>query len=75
MVLTQAFLRVLLDDKDGNLIDSCCDVDQASEKSSSDFTMAINDFLFEQNIDNINLVKLLKYIKESNVMHKVSLGT
>ncbi|XP_022641713.1 ATP-dependent DNA helicase DDX11 [Vigna radiata var. radiata] len=72
MVLTQAFLRVLLDDKDGNLIGSSRDIDQASEKSSSDFTVAINDFLFEQNIDNINLVKLLKYIKESNIMHKVS---
>ncbi|KAK7381645.1 hypothetical protein VNO80_00191 [Phaseolus coccineus] len=71
MVLTQAFLRVLLDDKDGNLIDSCCDLAQASS-IASDFTMAINDFLFEQNIDNINLVKLLKYIKESNLMHKVS---
>lgn len=75
MVLTQAFLRVLLDDKDGNLIGSSRDIDQASEKSSSDFTVAINDFLFEQNIDNINLVKLLKYIKESNIMHKVNLGT
>jgi len=74
MVLTQAFLRVLLNDKDGNLIDSCCDLAQASS-IASDFTMAINDFLFEQNIDNINLVKLLKYIKESNIMHKVNLAT
>ncbi|KAK7294199.1 hypothetical protein RJT34_17085 [Clitoria ternatea] len=73
MVLTRAFLQVLLNEKDGNLIDSCNDIDQASEESrASDFTMAMNDFLFEQNIDNINLVKLLKYIKESNIMHKVS---
>ncbi|RDY04748.1 ATP-dependent DNA helicase DDX11, partial [Mucuna pruriens] len=73
MVLMKAFLRVLLDEKDGNLVDYCRDVDQASEESrASNFTMAINDFLFELNIDNINLVKLLKYIKESNIMHKVS---
>lgn len=76
MVLTQAFLRVLLNEKDGNLIDSCCDIEQASEESrAADFTMTINDFLFELNIDNINLVKLLKYIKESNIMHKVNLAT
>ncbi|CAJ2656141.1 unnamed protein product [Trifolium pratense] len=73
MVLIQAFLRVLLNEKDGNLIDSCRDIEQASkERRASDFTMAINDFLFELNIDNINLVKLVKYIKESNIMHKVS---
>ena len=73
MVLTRAFLRVLLNEKDGNLTDSCNDIEQASEENrSSDFTMAINDFIFELNIDNINLVKLLKYIKESNIMHKVN---
>ncbi|RZC00678.1 ATP-dependent DNA helicase DDX11 isoform X1 [Glycine soja] len=73
MVLMRAFLRALLDDKDGNLKDSCRDTAQASEESGAcDFTMAINDFLFELNIDNINLVKLLKYIKESNIMHKVN---
>ncbi|TKY64491.1 ATP-dependent RNA helicase DDX11 [Spatholobus suberectus] len=73
MVLTKAFLRVLLDEKNRDLTDSCRDIDEASEESrASDFTMAINDFLFELNIDNINLVKLLKYIKESNIMHKVS---
>ncbi|XP_020225590.1 ATP-dependent DNA helicase DDX11 [Cajanus cajan] len=74
MFLTQAFLRVLLDEKDGNLIEFCRDIGRASdvESRASDFTMAINDFLFELNIDNINLVKLLKYIKDSNIMHKVS---
>lgn len=34
-------------------------------------SMAIYDFLFSLNIDNINLVKLLAYIKESNIIHKV----
>ncbi|KAL2338079.1 hypothetical protein Fmac_012525 [Flemingia macrophylla] len=74
MFLTQAFLRVLLDEKDGNLVDSCRGIERASDEDNraSDFTMAINDFLFDLNIDNINLVKLLKYIKESNIMHKVS---
>lgn len=76
MVLTQAFLRVLLNEKDGYLIDSCRDIEHAAEESrASDFTMAINDFLFELNVDNINLVKLFKYIKESNIMHKVSLAS
>ncbi|KAL4285899.1 hypothetical protein AHAS_Ahas19G0032300 [Arachis hypogaea] len=73
MVLTQAFLRVLLNEKNGNLMDSYHDIEQTSEESrTSDFTMAINDFIFELNIDNINLIKLLKYIKESNIMHKVN---
>ncbi|CAL5210710.1 unnamed protein product [Lathyrus oleraceus] len=73
MVVIQEFLRVLLNEKDGNLIDSHRDIEQASEeRKASDFTMSINDFLFELNIDNINLVKLLKYIKESHIMHKVS---
>ncbi|CAL0325992.1 unnamed protein product [Lupinus luteus] len=73
MVLTQAFLRVLHSEKDGNLVGSCHDIEQASEETrASDFTMAINDFIFELNVDNINLFKLLKYIKESNLMHKVN---
>ncbi|XP_057736691.1 uncharacterized protein LOC130951952 isoform X1 [Arachis stenosperma] len=73
MVLTQAFLRVLLNEKNGNPMDSYHDIEHASEESrTSDFTMAINDFIFELNIDNINLIKLLKYIKESNIMHKVN---
>ncbi|KAL5072678.1 hypothetical protein RYX36_011662 [Vicia faba] len=73
MVLIHEFLRVLLNEKDGSLVDLRPDIEQASEeRKASDFTMAINDFLFELNIDNINLVKLLKYIKESHIMHKVS---
>ncbi|TKY63197.1 ATP-dependent RNA helicase DDX11 [Spatholobus suberectus] len=56
--LTQAFLQVLCDKEDGNLVDSCCD-----------FTVDVYDFVFAQNIDGINLVKLLKHIKESNIRH------
>lgn len=70
MVLIQAFLRVLLNEKDGKLIEQA-----SEERKTSGFTMTINDFLFELNIDNINLVKLVKYIKESNIMHKVNLTT
>lgn len=44
---------------------------ESGENGSSDFSMAINDFLFSLNIDNINLIKLHQYIKESNIMHKV----
>ncbi|PIA42699.1 hypothetical protein AQUCO_02000269v1 [Aquilegia coerulea] len=68
MVLAQAFLRALLDDTNP-CPNSGKQSDQNSMFSSS---MAINDFLFSLNIDNINLVKLRHYIKESNIIHKVS---
>ncbi|XVE88898.1 hypothetical protein DITRI_Ditri19aG0105800 [Diplodiscus trichospermus] len=73
LVLTQAFLQVLVDNKDGNCSNTCPDAERgAGEKHAFDTSMAINDFLFSLNIDNINLIKLLQYIKESNIMHKVS---
>ncbi|OEL34579.1 putative ATP-dependent DNA helicase DDX11 [Dichanthelium oligosanthes] len=56
-VLTRSFLRVLTNNEDG-----------ASTMSS----MTINQFLFSLDIDNINIVKLCQYVKESNVIHKVS---
>ncbi|KAI5073385.1 hypothetical protein GOP47_0011398 [Adiantum capillus-veneris] len=34
--------------------------------------LTINDFLFSLNIDNINMFKLWQYMKESNIVHKVS---
>ncbi|KAG0566399.1 hypothetical protein M758_7G058100 [Ceratodon purpureus] len=34
--------------------------------------LTINDFLFSLKIDGINLFKLRRYIKESNIVHKVS---
>jgi len=71
LVLTRAFLRVLRNDKDVNCLDNCPDAERVVEKQTSDSSMAINDFLFSLNIDNINLIKLLQYIKESNIMHKV----
>ncbi|XP_028771757.1 ATP-dependent DNA helicase DDX11-like isoform X2 [Neltuma alba] len=73
MVLTRAFLRVLINEKDSNLINSCQDIEKAFQDSrASEFTMSVNDFIFELNVDNVNLIKLVKYIKESKIMHKVS---
>ncbi|XP_021298743.1 ATP-dependent DNA helicase DDX11 isoform X2 [Herrania umbratica] len=73
LVLTRAFLRVLVDDKDVNCLNTCPDAQRGvGEKHGFDSSMAINDFLFSLNIDNINLIKVLQYIKESNIMHKVS---
>uniref|UniRef100_A0A1J3GME6 Putative ATP-dependent RNA helicase DDX11-like protein 8 n=1 Tax=Noccaea caerulescens TaxID=107243 RepID=A0A1J3GME6_NOCCA len=61
LILIRALLKPLASDT--NLINTgnpsgCC-------------SMAIYDFLFSLSIDNINLVKLLAYIKESNIIHKV----
>lgn len=71
MVLTRAFLQVFLKEDTG-YGDSCHDTGKASGANGAPTSStAINDFLFSLNIDNINLVKLLQYIKESNIMHKV----
>lgn len=71
IVLARAFLQTLCQT-------SASDIDTLSLEDSSgstalDSSMAINEFLFSLNIDNINLVKLLEYIKESNIIHKVSI--
>jgi chromosome transmission fidelity protein 1 len=55
-VLTQSFLWVLTNDQD-----SAC----------TTTSMTINQFLFSLDIDNINIVKLCQYVKESNIIHKV----
>ncbi|KAL8458240.1 hypothetical protein ACS0TY_035941 [Phlomoides rotata] len=71
MILIRAFLQILSDDwKVMNHGAPPCDAEET--KSASDSTMTINEFLFALNIDNINLVKLLQYMKESNIIHKVS---
>lgn len=70
MVLTRAFLQVLLKEEE---LDVGRDAEKAAgTKVTFDSSMAINEFLFSLNIDNINLVKLVRYIKESNIIHKVS---
>ncbi|MFS7974276.1 putative RNA helicase chromatin remodeling SNF2 family [Helianthus anomalus] len=62
MVLTRAFIQTLCNTDDANFINS----------SGSECSLCINEFVFSLNIDNINLVKLLLYIKDSNMIHKVS---
>uniref|UniRef100_A0A8R7NXV1 Helicase ATP-binding domain-containing protein n=1 Tax=Triticum urartu TaxID=4572 RepID=A0A8R7NXV1_TRIUA len=54
-VLTRSFLRCLISNED-------C--------SSAVTSMTINKFLFSLDIDNINIVKLCLYLKESNIVHK-----
>ncbi|XBJ16013.1 hypothetical protein VPH35_007747 [Triticum aestivum] len=55
-VLTRSFLRCLISNED-------C--------SSAVTSMTINKFLFSLDIDNINIVKLCQYLKESNIVHKI----
>lgn len=71
MVLTRAFSSVLCDDiKVFNNVNVLCN--KEDREGAFDSSMAMNEFLFALNIDNINLVKLLRYIKESNIIYKVS---
>ncbi|KAL6865252.1 hypothetical protein ACP4OV_016403 [Aristida adscensionis] len=56
-ILTRSFLRVLMNNQDG---------------ACTTTSMTINQFLFSLDIDNINIVKLCQYVKESNIIHKVS---
>ncbi|XP_042475698.1 ATP-dependent DNA helicase DDX11 isoform X2 [Macadamia integrifolia] len=73
MVITRAFLRVFLDDKNSSILSSCQGIEHdPGEKNVCDSSMAINEFLFSLNVDNINLVKLMLYIKESKIIHKVN---
>lgn len=64
MVLTQAFIKTICNQDDVNLVPAA--------KSGSECSLRINEFVFSLNIDNINLVKLLQYMKDSNMIHKVS---
>ncbi|KQK07010.1 ATP-dependent DNA helicase DDX11 isoform X1 [Brachypodium distachyon] len=57
IVLTRSFQRVLMSGEDGS-----CAVT----------SVTVNNFLFSLDIDNINIVKLCQYLKESNIIHKVS---
>ncbi|XP_073110576.1 uncharacterized protein [Elaeis guineensis] len=76
IVLIRSFLRLLLGcQEDSSGISNITNVhaDQATEeKNFGDTSMTINEFLFSLNIDNINLVKLHRYVKESNIIHKVT---
>ncbi|RAL44089.1 hypothetical protein DM860_015010 [Cuscuta australis] len=67
MVLTRAFLHILCHGKNtGSSFFSA-----EGTESGFEFSMTINEFLFSLNIDNINLVKLVYYIQDSNIIHKV----
>ncbi|KFK42393.1 hypothetical protein AALP_AA2G250200 [Arabis alpina] len=73
LLLTLALLKPLA--SDGNLNSRNDGLNTGTPSKSKPYggcSMAINDFLFSLNIDNINLFKLLAYIKESNIVHKVS---
>lgn len=69
MVLTRAFLQVLRNENCQSTFDPLCNAE--GSKSGFESSTAINEFLFAHNIDNINLFKLLLYIEESNIIHKV----
>ncbi|KMZ75058.1 ATP-dependent RNA helicase chl1 [Zostera marina] len=58
MVLVNSFKRILLSEKD--------------DTSHVIVSMTINEFLFSLDIDNINLVKLQHYIKQSKIIYKVT---
>ncbi|MQM20032.1 hypothetical protein Taro_053046 [Colocasia esculenta] len=71
VILTKAFLSMLLRNENDARNSNSCSTDKFSEMEK-DSSMTINEFLFALDIDNINLVKLCRYIKESNIIHKVS---
>ncbi|XP_057854294.2 uncharacterized protein LOC131064226 isoform X2 [Cryptomeria japonica] len=79
LVLVQAFLQCLSDDKkkymSGRSANDLVNV-QSPEFDGNDsengVIMTVNEFLFSLEIDNINLVKLQRYMKESNIIHKAS---
>ncbi|KAG0454641.1 hypothetical protein HPP92_023623 [Vanilla planifolia] len=70
VVLTKSFLRLLLGHDDSELI-SCMDENLSFEENMVDVSMTVNEFLFSLDIDNINFVKLVNYVKESHIIHKV----
>lgn len=72
MVLTQAFIQALCNKDNVNLVVSSFNEERPAAKSGSECSLRINEFVFSLNIDNINLVKLLQYVKDSNMIHKVS---
>ncbi|CAN1285886.1 ATP-dependent DNA helicase DDX11 [Linum perenne] len=72
IVLTRAFLRSLCGEQGSAGVHANQVEDAVNSKDIFHTSVAINEFLFSLNIDNINLVKLLQYVKESNLVYKVS---
>ncbi|XP_021736848.1 ATP-dependent DNA helicase DDX11-like [Chenopodium quinoa] len=71
MILTRAFMQAIFNEDETNDNVTSNAVDRAT-KGPNESSVTINDFLFALNIDNINFVKLINYVKESNIIHKVS---
>ncbi|PKA67188.1 DNA repair helicase UVH6 [Apostasia shenzhenica] len=73
IVLIKSFLHLLHDHQvDSSNFISCPTEYPYLEDHNGDVSMTINEFLFSVNIDNINFVKLVQYVKDSNIIHKVS---
>ncbi|KAF3793334.1 putative ATP-dependent RNA helicase DDX11-like protein 8 [Nymphaea thermarum] len=75
IIIVESFLQLLLGGKVIEFDDTSPvkgNDRMVKEKQFCDYSMAINDFLFSLDIDNINFVKLMEYIKESNIINKVS---
>ncbi|XP_022152609.1 ATP-dependent DNA helicase DDX11 isoform X2 [Momordica charantia] len=70
IIVTRALLKILHNEKEASYVEPCQN-NTSGKKGTLDYAMAINEFLFSLNIDNINFVKLLQYMKESNIVHKV----
>ncbi|CAM6122599.1 unnamed protein product [Calypogeia fissa] len=68
--IIRSFIRFLANSSDTHA--NPVVIDGANRASAKGKLMTINDFLFSLEIDNVNLFKIRKYIKESNIVHKVS---
>lgn len=73
LILTRALLKALHDDETFVAPYQNTKCKPWTATKVADHTFSINDFLFSVNIDNINLVKLLSYLRESNIIRKVNM--
>lgn len=72
LALTAAFLRRLRLAKDGTVMASSSTSPATSaDASATGEVSTLNDFLFSLAIDNVNLFRLERYVRESNAVHKV----
>ena len=73
MLLTRALLQAIVHGEatTHNVAIGCANEKAPQAESPSGSSVAINEFLFSLNIDNINFVKVVDYVKQSNIMHKV----
>ncbi|KAL4193954.1 hypothetical protein AMTRI_Chr05g56790 [Amborella trichopoda] len=74
MVVAKALLQLLICKEEVNSVEHCkvIDAQQTEEPEMCNSSVTVNDFLFSLEIDNVNLIKLKEYVKESNITHKVS---